>query len=80
MEAVTYVVLAALAILAGLVIHGTIVKNRWGINLRRITCPNCGQEMPRIRTPASGSEALWGGTTCPNCQCQVDKWGRRIAG
>jgi hypothetical protein len=78
METLTYIVLIALAILAGLVIHGTIVKNKWGINFRRITCPNCGREMPRIRAPASGSEALWGGTTCPNCQCQVDKWGRRL--
>jgi len=80
MEILIYVTLVALAILAGLVIHGTIVKNRWGINFQRISCPNCGREMPRVRVPASGSEALWGGNTCPNCQCQMDKWGRRLTG
>ncbi len=80
MEALIYILFVVLAILAGLVIHGTIVKNKWGINFQRVVCPNCGQEIPRIRPPASGSEAMWGGFTCPNCQCRMDKWGRRIAG
>jgi len=80
MEMLIYIFFVALAILLGLIIHGTIVKNRWGINLRRISCPNCGKEVPRVRVPASGRETLWGGSTCPNCQCQMDKWGRRLAG
>jgi hypothetical protein len=80
MQTLAYIFFAALAILVGLVIYGTIVKNRWGINFRRVSCPNCGKEMPRIRAPASGSEALWGGITCPNCQCKMDKWGRRLTG
>jgi hypothetical protein len=79
MEILAYVVLVALAILLGLIVHGTIVKNRWGVNLRRLSCPNCGAQMPRVRTPASGTEAMWGGQTCPNCGCQMDKWGRRLS-
>jgi DNA-directed RNA polymerase subunit RPC12/RpoP len=75
----------AIAILAGLVvglvlvIHGTIVKNRWGVNLRRVECPNCGTVMGRVRVPTSGEQAMWGGYTCPTCKAELDKWGRRIS-
>lgn len=71
--------LLVLAIGAVLVVYGTIKKNRWGINLRPISCPNCGAVMPRVRVPASGSEGMWGGMTCPKCGTKMDKWGRRIA-
>jgi hypothetical protein len=70
---------AALVIGAGLLVYGTVVKNRWGINLRPLSCPNCGKQVPRARVPTSTSETLWGGATCPNCSCKMDKWGRRIA-
>lgn len=68
--------LVALAVGLVLVIHGTIVKNRWGVNLRRVQCPNCATVMGRVRMPASGEQALWGGYTCPSCGCELDKWGR----
>jgi hypothetical protein len=29
-----------------------------------------------ICKPATQEEALWGGWTCPQCGCQVDKYGR----
>ena len=70
---------AALIIGAGVIVYGTIAKNRWGINLRPVSCPNCGTPMPRVRVPKSTSETLWGGATCPNCGCRMDKWGRAIA-
>lgn len=60
-----------------LIVYGTIVKNNWGINLRRVACPGCGAEMGRVRMPNSGKQAMWGGYTCPTCQCEMDKWGRR---
>ncbi|KAA0087057.1 hypothetical protein CIW52_04135 [Mycolicibacterium sp. P9-64] len=60
-----------------LIVYGTIVKNNWGINLRRVACPGCGAEMGRVRMPNSGRQAMWGGYTCPTCQCEMDKWGRR---
>lgn len=78
----TYVAVAFLVGLAVglvLVIHGTIVKNRWGVNLRRVGCPHCGTVMGRVRVPTSGKQAMWGGYTCPTCKCELDKWGRRIA-
>jgi hypothetical protein len=71
--------LAAIAVGVVLVIHGTIVKNRWGLNLRRVECPNCATVMRLVRKPTSGTQALWGGYTCPTCKCELDKWGRRRA-
>ena len=71
--------LVGLAIGLLLVIHGTIVKNRWGVNLRRVQCPDCGTVMGRVRMPTSGEQAMWGGYTCPACKCEIDKWGRPIA-
>jgi hypothetical protein len=79
METFVYLVVAGLAILLGLVIYGTFAKNKWGINFKQVSCPNCGTDMPRVRAPASGSEAMWGGFTCPKCGCRMDKWGRRLA-
>jgi DNA-directed RNA polymerase subunit RPC12/RpoP len=61
-----------------LVIHGTITKNRWGINLDAVTCPRCGAPLPRVRKPESLRQALWGGYTCATCGAEVDKWGREL--
>ena len=80
MGAYTYFAIAILAGLAVgllLVIHGTIVKNRWGFNLRRVECPDCRTVMGLVRMPTSGRQAMWGGYTCPTCKCELDKWGRR---
>ena len=72
-------ILVALAIGAVLTMHGTIVRNRWGINLRRVQCPNCATVMGRVRMPASGQQAMWGGYTCLSCKSELDKWGRPTA-
>jgi hypothetical protein len=29
-----------------------------------------------VRVPKGMEETLWGGWTCPNCGCKVDKYGR----
>jgi hypothetical protein len=80
-DTTVYIVIAALLVVGGgLVIYGTIVKNRWGVNFRRLSCPNCGAQMPQVRAPNSRSQFLWGGVTCPQCGCEMDKWGRRLAG
>jgi hypothetical protein len=72
-------VLIFLAVGVVLVVYGTIKKDRWGINLGRVECPNCRTVMPRVRMPQSGREAMWGGYTCPTCKTEMDKWGRSIA-
>jgi hypothetical protein len=82
MDIHTYARIALLATLAlglALIIHGTLVKNRWGINLRPVSCPDCGTQIGQVRAPKSGNQAMWGGHTCPFCKCEMDKWGRPIA-
>jgi hypothetical protein len=73
-------VITASVLLIGilLVVYGTLVQNGWGINLKPVTCPSCNCAMPQVRKPKSLREALWGGGTCMNCGCEMDKWGRQI--
>lgn len=61
-----------------LVAHGTIVKNRWGINLEHPPCPQCKSANPIVRAPQTTEETLWGGWTCPACGCKVSKWGQKM--
>jgi hypothetical protein len=49
-----------------------------GLALPRRKCPNCGEQFPRWRVPASGRQALWGGGTCAKCGCEVDRRGRKV--
>jgi hypothetical protein len=60
------------------VIYGTFAKNRWGINLGRVSCPRCNTLLPQVRKPRSLQQSMWGGCTCPNCAVEVDKWGREV--
>jgi hypothetical protein len=61
------------------VLYGTVVKNRWGINLEPVSCPRCKTPLPALRKPGSLRQALWGGWRCPVCGAGVDKWGREVA-
>src|SRR5580704_53121 len=58
-----------------LVIYGTLAKNRWGINLEPSFCPSCTAPAPRVRTPTSLQQILWGGWTCSACGAESDKVG-----
>jgi hypothetical protein len=51
----------------------------WGVNLNPVSCPNCHQRVPYIRSPASMRQALWGGWTCSGCGVEMDKWGTDIS-
>ena len=61
-----------------LVVYGTIVKNKWGINLRPVRCPRCRALAPKRHVPTSRPQKLWGGHTCYRCGCEFDKWGREV--
>jgi len=61
-----------------LVVFGSIVKNRWGVNLDAVSCPRCDSPLPRVRDPQNARQALWGGWTCVECGCEVDQWGREV--
>jgi hypothetical protein len=71
-------VLGLLAIGIGLVIYGTIVKNKWGINTDTVFCVRCKTPLPQSRKPQNLQEALWGGWSCPVCGVHLDKWGREV--
>jgi hypothetical protein len=62
-----------------LVIYGTAAKNRWGINLATVSCPNCNALLTGTHRQEKRSlkQAMWGGYTCPVCVAQIDKWGRQ---
>ena len=51
---------------------------RWGVNLSPLTCPECGESVPLVRTPKNRRQMLWGGHTCGKCGCEFDKWGREV--
>ena len=44
-----------------------------------LVCPRCGTPAPKTRMPTSLDETLWGGSTCQNCGCNFDKWGRDLS-
>ena len=41
-------------------------------------CPECGESVPKFRKPANRRQALWGGWTCSQCGCEMDRRGRKI--
>jgi hypothetical protein len=58
----------------------TKTKGRWGLGMFTGTqCPRCATRLPMFRKPGSPEEIMWGGWTCPNCGCKVDKYGNERA-
>ena len=74
------VVLLGLAVFSGviLVLYGTSVRNKWGVNFKPARCPHCDTPTLRVRIPRSLREFMWGGWTCGACGTRVDKWGREL--
>ncbi len=72
-------ILALLGVGLLLVVYGTVAKNRWGINLATVSCPNCNTRLTGTHTQKKRSlkQAMWGGYTCPVCGTDIDKWGRQ---
>ena len=56
------------------------IKEKFSVNLRVVNCPECSTPQPRARKPENMREAMWGGNTCPECGCEMDKWGKKILG
>jgi hypothetical protein len=53
-------------------------KGKMGINTSKVFCPKCGNPMPAVRRPKNLRQALWGGGSCSECGCEMDKWGKEI--
>ena len=80
MGLVAVVLIVALGAVGAFIYRQSRAKTRWGIGpLGGADCPRCGAHLPGIRKPKSQEEILWGGWTCPNCGCKVDKYGREVA-
>jgi hypothetical protein len=44
----------------------------------RKKCPDCQALLPRFRRRENGQLMTWGGATCAECGCEVDRKGRKI--
>jgi len=53
-------------------------QGNWGIPFKKATCPQCETKSPFSRIPTSFRQAMWGGWSCSNCGCEMDKWGKEI--
>jgi hypothetical protein len=61
-----------------IVVQSVQKKGSLGVNFDPTQCAGCGAKLPTIRKPANVRQALWGGWTCRNCGCEMDKWGRPL--
>lgn len=48
-----------------------------GMN-RSVQCPKCGQQQPKIRTPSTWRQTVWGGWTCQKCGQEMDRRGKAV--
>ena len=53
-------------------------NNKWGINLKKVLCLECGSKQPALRIPENIQQLMNGGWTCQNCSCKMDKHGDKI--
>lgn len=70
-------------LIAGLIALWFITKKwpttgKWGINLNRVSCTRCGTRQRAVRMPTSFRQMMWGGWTCKECGCEMDKYGVEI--
>ena len=59
-------------------------KGRWGFNLKSVDCPRCGTRQKKANFSLwqwrpNQRQWFWGGYTCKNCRCKMDKWGNEIS-
>ena len=54
-------------------------NSKLGVNLKEVNCPKCGKAQPKVRKPKNLKQAMWGGYTCENCGCEMDKYGKEIS-
>jgi hypothetical protein len=68
-----------LTLALALVVIGTIRRRgNWGLNMRTVRCPRCGEPAPTVRVPRNWRQTMWGGTTCAQCGLEYDKWGSPV--
>jgi len=81
MDDITRLIIAALIVALVSFICKKLISKYWpktgklGMNFEKICCPNCAEEMPKVRKPANLRQTLWGGWTCNKCGTEMDKYG-----
>lgn len=56
-------------------IGAAVVLLLFVMSRKPVKCPSCGREQPKMRTPTSMSQAMWGGYTCV-CGAEMDARGK----
>jgi len=51
-------------------------SSKLAVNLKVVSCPKCGKAQPKISKPKNLKQDMWGGYTCKNCDCEMDKYGK----
>ena len=54
------------------------IKDVSEVNLNKVHCPDCGKEQSKVRKPKNWRQAMWGGNTCAECGCEMDRFGNKI--
>lgn len=49
----------------------------WAILQPAKKCPDCGTPLPKFRVAKTKQQMMWGGWTCPNCGCDIDRKGKK---
>jgi len=49
---------------------------KWGINRETVFCAKCRTRQPKIRIPRNSHQLMWGGWSCSECGCEMDKYGQ----
>ncbi len=58
-------------------ISGGVAVFVWALMQSPKTCPDCDTPLPKFRRPENNQQRMWGGWTCPNCSCDIDRKGKR---
>lgn len=57
-------------------IGAAVVLLLFAMSRKPVKCPSCGREQPKVRTPTSMNQAMWGGYTCQGCGAEMDARGK----
>jgi hypothetical protein len=76
MERSTWILLISIPALIVSTYFVRKTSQRRGIGMFGAVCPRCAELLPMARKATSFREAWWGGWTCQNCGCKVDRYGK----
>ncbi|MCO4747573.1 MAG: hypothetical protein KC912_22420 [Proteobacteria bacterium] len=51
----------------------------WAMAQPEKNCPDCGQLLPNRGPKRTGRQIFFGGWTCQNCGCELDRHGKKLS-